>query len=89
VLPADLVSPPVLQLGLALYLNAWFELDQERGISYTPKGKPTEDAISRRQCFDYAIYYDFDLIQSDDLWYYVAEMDRAYFTYKRSLVPKG
>jgi hypothetical protein len=87
-LPADLVNPPALQLGLALYLNAWFELHEERGTTTDAKGRAHEDYLTRRQCFDYAIFYEFDTAQTEDLWYYVSAMDRGYMTYRKSLVPQ-
>lgn len=87
-LPADLVSPPVLHFGLALYFNAWFELNEERGTIVDAKGRAHEDYVSRRQCLDYSRFYDLNRVQTDDLWYYVAAMDRAYMTYRKSIVPQ-
>jgi hypothetical protein len=70
-----------LQLGLALYLNAWFDLDFERDASeYRP--------IKRSDCFEYARDYDFDEWQSDDLWFYIARMDRAYLKWRKETAPK-
>lgn len=64
-----------------MYLNAWYDLDWERNVSeYEP--------ISRRACFDYAHDYGFDALQTEDLWYYVARMDREYLTWKHKNAPK-
>jgi hypothetical protein len=71
----------MLYLGLALFLNAFHDLDYERDLSeYEP--------ISRSACFAYAHDYGLDAIQTDDLWYYVSRMDRAYLKYRFDNRPK-
>jgi hypothetical protein len=80
-LPPDLVNPPKLFLGLALYLNAFFDLDFERDLS---KFEP----IKRSACFDYASDYELNDCQREDLWYYVARMDKTYLKYKFDNRPK-
>jgi hypothetical protein len=55
----------MLYLGLALFLNAFHDLDYERDLSEF-------EPISRSACFAYAHDYGFDAIQTDDLWYYVS-----------------
>lgn len=87
-LPVDLVKPPALHLGLALFFNAWFELNEERGTTIDAKGRAHDDYITRRQCLDYGVFFEFDYVQADDLWYYVSAMDRAYMTYRKSLIPQ-
>jgi hypothetical protein len=76
----EVANAPVIRLGLALYLNAWFDLDYERDASeYEP--------IKRSDCFTYAADYDFDDEQREDLWYYIVRMDRAYLKYRRDTAP--
>jgi hypothetical protein len=79
-LPADLANPPVLRLGLALYLNAWFDLDFERN-------REDYEPIKRSDCFSYASDYDFDFEQAEDLWYYIARMDRGFLKHKKDTAP--
>lgn len=75
------MNSPKLFLGLALYLNAFFDLDFERYASdYEP--------IKRSDCFAYARDYEFSDCQREDLWYYVARMDKAYLAYRKQTAPK-
>jgi hypothetical protein len=62
-------------------LNAFFELDFERDVS---KFEP----IRRSSCFEYANDYDFDLFQTEDLWYYILRMDKAFLKYRFDNRPK-
>lgn len=71
---------PVLKLGLALYLNAFFDLDNERR-----RGK--YEFIPRSACFQYAVDYELDEWQSDDLWYYVSHMDLALLKWQKDKEP--
>lgn len=61
---------PLLRFGLALFFNAWFDLDTERD-------RPELVPISRSACFNYARDYDFDECQREDLWFYIQRMDNA------------
>jgi hypothetical protein len=75
------VNPPQLRLGLALYLNAWFDMDFERNVGeYQP--------IKRSDCFSYARDYELDDWQAEDLWYYIARMDRDYLKWRKDTAPK-
>lgn len=60
----------MLRLGLALYFNAFFDLDTERD-------RADLQSIPRSKCFQYARDYELDEWQSDDLWYYIQRMDLA------------
>lgn len=71
-LPEAVKNKPHLGLGLALWFNAWFELDYERE-------RPAY--ITRSMCFQYARDYDFSEAQRDDLWYYIRHMDRKFLEY--------
>jgi hypothetical protein len=65
-----LQNAPALRLGLALYFNAFFDLDTERD-------RGELQPIARSMCFQYAHDYEFDECQTDDLWYYIQRMDLA------------
>lgn len=65
-------NKPLLKPGLALYFNAWFELDGERK-------RHEYQRIKRSEVFEYAYDYDFTLQQTLDLWFYVRAMDGEFF----------
>lgn len=73
-------NKPNLFFGLALYLNAWHELDSERS-------RAEYERIKRSSCFDYACDYDFDFEQTEDLWHYVSRMDREFLSWFKSKQP--
>ncbi|QJD54514.1 hypothetical protein [Sphingomonas phage Kharn] len=67
--------------GLALYLNAWYELDGERD-------RASYQRIKRSDVFEYAHDYDFTFMQTLDLWFYVRKMDGEFFEwYKKKFPP--
>lgn len=70
-------------LGLALYLNAWYDLDSERPVNEAGVGR-----IPYTSILAYAKAYDFDYEQMSDLCRYVREMDGAYVKYLREKAPK-
>jgi hypothetical protein len=74
-LPDRIANAPELNLGLALYLNAFFELDTERTNGFG-LGRIPLSTIR-----DYAIGYEFDEHQTEDLFMYVKRMDIAYLEY--------
>lgn len=64
-----------------MYLNAFFDLDFERDVNkFVP--------INRSQCFAYARDYEFNYVQTEDLWYYICRMDKPYLEYRRRTAPK-
>lgn len=71
-IPDRIANAPELQIGLSLYLNAFFDLDSERnsGMSLAP--------IPWSRIKDYAKAYDFDDEQTEDLLFFVKKMDRAH-----------
>jgi hypothetical protein len=71
-LPDRIANAPELQEGLALYLQAFFDLDSERssGLSLGRIGW-----LSIRQ---YALTQKFDEVQTQDLHYFISNMDVAY-----------
>lgn len=64
-------NAPVLRLGVALYYNAWFELDTERR-------RARLEPIKRSSVFEYARDYELSELQTDDLWFYVSRMDHEF-----------
>lgn len=77
-MPKALQNAPVLRFGLALYFNAFFDLDTERDrVELMP--------IARSAVFQYAIDYDFDEWQADDLWFYIKRMDLASLKWQKDL----
>lgn len=80
-MPKALQNTPQLFLGLALYLNAWHELDGERD-------RNTLEPIRRSSVFEYADDYEFDDYQREDLWHYVRAMDREFLKWYKGKLPK-
>lgn len=82
-LPKRVENKPELAFGMALYLNAWFELDIERERPHR---------ISRSMCFQYAYDYDLTVEQRDDLWFYISQVDMEFLGWwikKQPKKPKG
>lgn len=80
-LPARVQNAPILRLGSALYLNAWYDLDLERDRS-------KYDPIKRSSCFEYASDYEFDDEQYHTLWFCIARMDREFLKWYKAKQPK-
>lgn len=68
-LPDRIANAPQLELGLQLYLTAFFDLDAEResGMSL---GRIPWSAVDR-----YAVAYELDDEQYEDLHYFIKHMD--------------
>jgi hypothetical protein len=79
-LPKALQNVPVLRFGLALYFNAFWDLDTERD-------RLKLDPIARSAVFQYAVDYDFDEWQSDDLWFYIRRMDMTALKWQKEQKP--
>lgn len=73
-LPDRIANAPELYSGLELYLQAFFDLDTERSHSMGVTMIPVS-AIK-----EYAIAYEFDNEQSEDLMYLIRKMDVAHTT---------
>lgn len=71
-IPERIANAPVLQQGLELYIEAFFDLDSERqvGFSILP--------IPWRSIVNYAQVYGFDDEQREDLIFLVRKMDNAH-----------
>ena len=71
-LPDFLLNAPELQTGLQLFLQAFFDLDTERSHSMGIV------LIPWRSIKDYAVAYEFDREQTEDLFYLIRAMDIAH-----------
>lgn len=71
-MPERIANAPELQLGLQLYLEAFFDLDSERthGKSLAP--------IPWSRIKGYAEAYEFDTEQTEDLIYFVKKLDNEH-----------
>lgn len=81
-MPTRIAQKEELFLGLALYLNAWFDLDTERVRADYQK-------ITRSSCFDYARDYGLSEEQTEDLWFYINRMDREFLAWWQKKQPKA
>lgn len=80
-LSPKIVNKPELFFGLALYLNAWYDLDTERD-------RTKYQRINRSMCFQYAIDYELSEEQKEDLWYYINAMDQEFLAWWIKKQPK-
>lgn len=71
-MPERIANAPELKQGLELYLDAFYDLDSERGVS------ETLGSIPWSKIKDYAEFYDFDEEQTECLFFFIREMDRAH-----------
>lgn len=68
-LPDRIANAPELQLGLNLYMLAFFDLDSERTHSMGPSPIPWTSIVQ------YAAAFDFSEEQTEDLLYHIKKMD--------------
>lgn len=68
-LPKRIAEAPELRPDLALYLQAFFDLDSERNHSLAPT------AIPWSKIKDYAVTYEFSEEQTEDLLFFIRQMD--------------
>lgn len=71
-LPDNIQNAPELQVGLQLYLQAFFDLDAERSHAFQLVRIPGSAVRS------YAREFNFDDEQFELLEYYISEMDAAH-----------
>lgn len=71
-LPDNIQNAPELDLGLQLYLQAFFDLDSERNNGMGLARIPSSAVRA------YAREFDFSEDQSDSLSFFVSEMDEAH-----------
>lgn len=81
-LPERIANAPVLVMGLELYLQAFFDLDSQRshGMGLT--------RIPWTAIRDYAVAFEFDERQTEDLFYYIKMMDAANLKQLDEKMPK-
>jgi hypothetical protein len=72
-LPESIANAPELQLGLMVYLQAFFELDTERSNGFGPGHIP----ISRIR--EYCCDWEFNAEETEDCVYLIRQLDCAYF----------
>lgn len=68
-IPKRIAESPELKNGLGLYLTSFFELDTERSHGFSLTRIPWSSIAT------YAAYYDFDEEQTENLFYYIRQMD--------------
>lgn len=71
-IPDRIQNAPELQIGLQLYLQAFFDLDSERSHGSGLKSIPWS-AIK-----DYCEAHELDEEQTEDMFYFVKKMDNAH-----------
>ena len=71
-IPDRIANQPVLNCGLELYLNAFFDLDTTRshGLGLTP--------ISWLSIKEYATSFDFNVELTEDLFFFIRAMDKSH-----------
>lgn len=77
-LPKRMQNKPDLFFGNALFLNAWFDLDSER---------KRPEKITRSMCFQYAVDYELDSEQQEDLWFYIQRMEAEFLEFWKKKQP--
>lgn len=73
-LPDRIANAPELQIGLQLYLQAFFDLDSERSHEFAPK------PIPRSKVAEYIKELDLNEEQAEDLFFFIRKMDGAHLT---------
>lgn len=74
-MPERIANAPELKLGLQLYLQAFLDLDSERG----------DGAIPWSSIANYAKTFDFDEEQTTDLFYFTRKLDTLILTRRAKL----
>ena len=70
-LPERIANAPKLQIGLQLYLQAFFDLDSERSHAHAPTAIPWSSVAN------YARTFELDEEQTDDLFFHVRKLDNV------------
>lgn len=71
-IPDRILNAPVLEQGLAFYLNAFFDLDAERSQGMSLGHIPWIATLT------YGTYYGLDTEELDDLFFLIRELDNAH-----------
>jgi hypothetical protein len=81
-LPDRIENAPELLLGLNLYMRAFFELDSDRNHVFN------YERISLLRIAEYALVFEFDELQREDLLHFIPKMDIAYINRMKEKEPK-
>lgn len=81
-LPQKIQNAPELKLGLELYFGAFFDLNTCRPIGWSIAPIPWSSIN------DYARTFEFDELQTEDLFFYISHMDIAFINFHRSKTEK-
>lgn len=68
-IPDRIANAPELEMGLQLYLQAFFDLDSERSHAMAPTAIPWTSIAA------YARAFEFDEEQTEDLFFQIRRMD--------------
>lgn len=79
-IPDRLINSPELQVGLEIYLTAFFELDSERQAGFAVGPIPWS------RIREYALAYKFNEESTEDLFYYMKALDNSHM---KRLAEKG
>lgn len=71
-IPDRIANAPELEPGLQLYMQAFFDLDSERSHAMGLVAIPWSSIAS------YAMVFDFDEEQTDDLFFFIRQMDKQH-----------
>lgn len=80
--PPKIADAPELRMGLELFYGAFFDLIGCR--SGWGDGPIQYNAI-----MDYARHHEFDAEQTDDLVFYLSQLDEVYLKHVKKKAPKG
>lgn len=81
-IPDRIANAPELLTGLYLYIEAFFDLDTERSHDWGFRRIPFTTII------DYANAFNFSEEETEDLVYFVKQMDAAHIERLKSKAPK-
>lgn len=81
-LPDKIANAPTLLPGLDLYYTAFFDLSPSRSFGMAAGPIPW-GAIAQ-----YAAYYQFDLDQEEELFYFVRHLDNEYLRHEHSKIKR-
>ena len=76
-LPEKIANAPELLLGLDLYYDSFWDLTTCRQVGFGVGSIPWASIR------DYAVTFEFDEEQVDDLFYFIRMMDNAYMEFHR------
>lgn len=81
-LPDRIANAPELNQGLQLYIQAFFDLDSERSHAWAPTAIPWTSMAA------YAKAYELDEEQTEDMFYFVKQMDAEHLKRLQAKIKK-